>query len=164
MAGLERTRGNDLMDLRRESLALSTAISDRTQEELIRPLHAVLRRAERPMEWSSAAKKTPPRGAASMVARERLRVLDQAKALWAVDEACRLRIGTRVREGERRSDPERVRPQRRVSDLCGPPHRRVEKVGLERPVGGCDRHEALEAPRVSAISIRLILHARHWSE
>ncbi|MEM9812518.1 MAG: hypothetical protein AAF913_07610 [Pseudomonadota bacterium] len=99
-----------------------------------------------------------------MVTRERLRGLDRAKALWTVDEACRLRIGTRVREGERRSNPERLRPQRRVSDLCVPPHRRVEEAGLERPAGGCGRHEALEAPCVSAISIRRILHVRHWSE
>ena len=123
------------------------------------------------MGQSSAAMKSPPRDAASKVARQRLSVLELARELGNVAEACRQRGMDRTSfyEWKRRFQTQGfdglkdLPPIHRSHPQTTPPEvvERIKDLALEHPAYGCNRHEAmlaLEGVRVSSITIQKILN------
>lgn len=125
------------------------------------------------MGQSSTAKKRLPRDAVSKVAQQRLSVLELARELGNVAEACRQRGMDRTSfyEWKRRFQTQGFEglkdlPPIHKSHPQTTPPETVEKIralALEHPSFGCNRYEAtlaLEGIRVSAITIQKILNGR----
>ncbi len=123
------------------------------------------------MGQSSTARKAAPRDAASKVAQQRLSVLELARELGNVAEACRQRGMDRTSfyEWKRRFQTQgfdglKDLPPIHKSHPQTTPPETVEKIralALKHPAYGCNRHEAmlaLEGIRVSSITIQKILH------
>ena len=123
------------------------------------------------MGRSSTARNVSPRDAASKVAQQRLSVLDLAKELGNVAEACRQRglDRTSFYEWKRRFQMQGFEglkdlpPIHKSHPQTTPPEtaERIKALALEHPAYGCNRHEAmlaLEGVRVSSITIQKILN------
>lgn len=123
------------------------------------------------MGQSSTAKKRLPRDAVSKVAQQRLSVLELARELGNVAEACRQRGMDRTSfyEWKRRFQTQGFEglkdlPPIHKSHPQTTPPETVEKIralALDHPSFGCNRYEAmlaLEGIRVSAITIQKILN------
>lgn len=123
------------------------------------------------MDGSSKTRKSPPRDAASKVARQRMSVLDLARELGNVAEACRQRGMDRTSfyEWKRRFQTQgfdglkdlppihKSHPQATAPEVVA----RIRALALEHPAYGCNRIEAmlsLEGTRVSAITIQKLLN------
>lgn len=123
------------------------------------------------MGRSSTAKKAAPRDAASKVAQQRLSVLELARELGNVAEACRQRGMDRTSfyEWKRRFQTQGFEglkdlpPIHKSHPQTTPPEtvEKIKALALEHPAYGCNRHEAmlaLEGIRVSSITIQKILN------
>lgn len=123
------------------------------------------------MGQSSAAKKSLARNAASKVAQQRLSVLELARELGNVAEACRQRGMDRTSfyEWKRRFQTQGFEglkdlpPIHRSHPQTTPPEtvEKIRTLALEHPSFGCNRYEAmlsLEGIRVSSITIQKILN------
>ena len=123
------------------------------------------------MGRSSTAKKASPRDAAAKLAQQRLSVLELARELRNVAEACRQRDMDRSSfyAWKRRFQTQGLEglkdlpPIHKSHAQTTPPEvvERIRALALERPAHGCNRHEAmlaLEGIRVSSITIQKILH------
>jgi len=123
------------------------------------------------MGQSSTAKKREPRDAASKVAQHRLSVLELARELGNVAEACRRRGMDRTSfyEWKRRFQThgfeglKDLPPIHKSHPQTTPPEvvEKIKALALEHPANGCNRHEAmlaLEGIRVSSITIQKILN------
>ena len=123
------------------------------------------------MGQSSTAKKEGPRDAASKVAQQRLSVLDLARELGNVAEACRQRGMDRTSfyEWKRRFQTQGfdglkdLPPIHKSHPQTTPPEtvEKIKALALGHPAYGCNRHEAmlaLEGIRVSSITIQKILN------
>jgi len=123
------------------------------------------------MGRSSTAKKVAPRDAATKLAQQRLSVLELARELGNVAEACRQRDMDRTSfyEWKRRFQTlgfeglKDLPPIHKSHPQTTPPEvvERIKALALEHPAYGCNRHEAmlaLEGTRVSSITIQKILH------
>jgi len=114
------------------------------------------------MGRSSTAKRPEPRDAASKLAQQRLSVIELAKELGNVAEACRQRgldrtsfyewkrrFQTQGFEGLKDLPPiHKSHPQATSPEVV----ERIKALALEHPAYGCNRHEAmlaLEGVRVS---------------
>ncbi len=120
---------------------------------------------------SSTAKKAASRDAASKLAQQRLSVLELARELGNVAEACRQRDMDRTSfyEWKRRFQTQGFEglkdlpPIHKNHPQTTPPEvvERIKTLALEHPTYGCNRHEAmlaLEGIRVSSITIQQILY------
>lgn len=122
------------------------------------------------MDGSSKAKKSLPRDATSKVAQQRMSVLELARELGNVAEACRQRgmdrtsfyewkrrFQTQGFDGLRDLPPiHKSHPQATAPEVV----ERIRALALEHPAYGCNRIEAmlsLEGTRVSAITIQKLL-------
>jgi Transposase and inactivated derivatives len=123
------------------------------------------------MGRTSTAKKSAPRDAASKVAQQRLSVLELAKELGNVAEACRQRGMDRTSfyEWKRRFQThgfaglKDLPPIHKSHPQTTPPEvvEKIKELALEHPSFGCNRFEAmlaLEGIRVSSITIQKILN------
>lgn len=123
------------------------------------------------MGRSSTARKSAPRDAASKMAQQRLSVLELARELGNVAEACRQRGMDRTSfyEWKRRFQTQGfaglkdLPPIHRSHPQTTPPEtvEKIKALALAHPAYGCNRHEAmlaLEGIRVSAITIQKILN------
>lgn len=123
------------------------------------------------MGQSSTAKKAPPRDAAGKVTQQRLSVLELARELGNVAEACRQRgmDRTSLYEGKRRfqtqgfEGPKDLPPIHKSHSQTTPPEvaEKIKDLALAHPAYGCNRHEAmlaLEGIRVSSTTIQKILN------
>ena len=123
------------------------------------------------MGRSSTGKKASPRDAASKVAQQRLSVLELARELGNVAEACRQRGMDRTSfyEWKRRFQTQgfdglkdlppihKSHPQTTAPETV----EKIKALALKHPAYGCNRHEAmlaLEGTRVSSITIQKILN------
>jgi transposase InsO family protein len=123
------------------------------------------------MDGSPKTRKSPPRDAASKVAGHRMSVLDLARELGNVAEACRQRGMDRTSfyEWKRRFQTQgfdglkdlppihKSHPQATAPEVVA----RIRALALEHPAYGCNRIEAmlsLEGTRVSAITIQKLLN------
>ena len=107
------------------------------------------------MGRSSTARNVSPRDAASKVAQQRLSVLDLAKELGNVAEACRQRglDRTSFYEWKRRFQMQGFEglkdlpPIQKSHPQTTPPEtaERIKALALEHPAYGCNRHEAMLA-------------------
>jgi transposase InsO family protein len=123
------------------------------------------------MGRSSTAKQASPRDAASKLAQQRLSVLELARELGNVAEACRQRDMDRTSfyEWKRRFQTQGfdglkdLPPIHKSHPQTTPPEvvEKIRDLALAHPAYGCNRHEAmlaLEGVRVSSITIQKILH------
>jgi transposase InsO family protein len=123
------------------------------------------------MGRSPAAQRSGPRDAATKVAQHRLSVLELARELGNVAEACRQRglDRTSFYEWKRRFQTQGFEglkdlpPIHRSHPQTTPPEvvDRIRALALEHPAYGCNRLEAmlaLEGRRVSAITVQKILN------
>ena len=123
------------------------------------------------MGQSSTSRKAAPRDAGSKVAQQRLSVLELARELGNVAEACRQRGMDRTSfyEWKRRFQTQGfdglkdLPPIHKSHPQTTPPEvvEKIKALALEHPAYGCNRHEALlalEGIRVSAITIQKILN------
>ena len=123
------------------------------------------------MGRSSTAKASEPRDAASKLAQHRLSVIELARELGNVAEACRQRgldrtsfyewkrrFQTQGFEGLKDLPPiHKSHPQTTATEVV----EKIKTLALAHPAYGCNRHEAmlaLEGIRVSSITIQKILN------
>lgn len=123
------------------------------------------------MGRSPTARKAAPRDAASKLEQQRLSVLELARELVNVAEACRQRGMDRTSfcEWKRRFQTEGFEglkdlpPIHQSHPQTTPPETvaKIRALALKHPAYGCNRHEAmlaLEGIRVSSITIQKIHH------